>query len=323
MGTLAAGGGAVSGAAPAAGDQVRSAAASTRIAGDMRRRMADQANRSGPAASVGGANRPESARAGGCGVPPWGRGPRTEFPRRPPHRRHPRVGDARRRRQGQGAEGRGRERHRLRRGRARLPDARRTSSRPRSRPCRDPRFHHYSPTPGLPELREAIAHKTKRDSGVDCTAAQVARHQRRQARGVQHVPGAAATRATRCSLPAPYWTSYPECITLGGGVPVVLPTTGGDRLPRHGRPTRRRAARRARRRCCSCRRATRPARCTRPTEVEAIGRWARRARHLGRHRRDLRAPHLRRPRVRVDARRSCPSSWTSASSSTASPRRTR
>src|SRR4029078_2569303 len=26
-------------------------------------------------------------------------------------------------------------------------------------------------------------------------------------------------------MPAPYWTSYPEVITLGGGVPVVLPTT--------------------------------------------------------------------------------------------------
>src|SRR5205085_3951522 len=39
--------------------------------------------------------------------------------------------------------------------------------------CREPRYHHYSPTPGLPELREAIAHKTKRDSGVDCAAAQV------------------------------------------------------------------------------------------------------------------------------------------------------
>src|SRR5436190_22484879 len=39
--------------------------------------------------------------------------------------------------------------------------------------CRDPRNHRYSPTPGLPELREAIAHKTKRDSGVDGAASQV------------------------------------------------------------------------------------------------------------------------------------------------------
>src|SRR5437764_8296564 len=39
--------------------------------------------------------------------------------------------------------------------------------------ARDPRFHHYSQTPGLPELRAAIAHKTKRDSGVDCATEQV------------------------------------------------------------------------------------------------------------------------------------------------------
>src|SRR5437763_15775602 len=39
--------------------------------------------------------------------------------------------------------------------------------------AREPRFYKYSPTPGLPELREAIALKTKRDSGVDSAAAQV------------------------------------------------------------------------------------------------------------------------------------------------------
>src|SRR5690349_22443648 len=39
--------------------------------------------------------------------------------------------------------------------------------------CRDPRNHRYTPTPGLPELREAIAHKTKRDSGYDVAASQV------------------------------------------------------------------------------------------------------------------------------------------------------
>ena len=90
--------------------------------------------------------------------------------------------------------------------------------------CRDPRFHHYSPTPGLPELREAIAHKTKRDSGVDCAAAQVlvtngGKHAVYNTFQVLCDPG------DEVLLPAPYWTSYPECITLGGGVPVVLPTT--------------------------------------------------------------------------------------------------
>src|SRR5215212_4225341 len=39
--------------------------------------------------------------------------------------------------------------------------------------CRDPKNHRYTPAGGLPELKEAIAHKTKRDSGYDCAASQV------------------------------------------------------------------------------------------------------------------------------------------------------
>src|SRR6516162_56974 len=90
--------------------------------------------------------------------------------------------------------------------------------------CRDPRFHRYSPTPGLPELREAIAHKTKRDSGVDCAAAQVVvtnggKH------AVYNTFEVLCNEGDEVLLPAPYWTSYPESITIAGGVPVVLPTT--------------------------------------------------------------------------------------------------
>jgi aspartate/methionine/tyrosine aminotransferase len=90
--------------------------------------------------------------------------------------------------------------------------------------AREPRFHHYSPTPGLPELRSAIAFKTKRDSGVDCVAEQVVvtnggKHAVYNTFQVLCDPG------DEVLVPAPYWTSYPECIALGGGVPVVLPTT--------------------------------------------------------------------------------------------------
>jgi aspartate/methionine/tyrosine aminotransferase len=90
--------------------------------------------------------------------------------------------------------------------------------------CRDPRFHHYSPTPGLPELREAIAFKTKRDSGVDCSASQVVvtnggKH------AVYNTFQVLCNEGDEILLPAPYWTSYPEEIALAGGVPVVLPTS--------------------------------------------------------------------------------------------------
>jgi aspartate/methionine/tyrosine aminotransferase len=90
--------------------------------------------------------------------------------------------------------------------------------------CRDPRNHRYSPAAGLPELREAIAMKTKRDSGYDCTAAQVL-----VTNGGKHAVFNAF--ATLCDpgdeviLPAPYWTTYPEAITLAGGVPKVIETT--------------------------------------------------------------------------------------------------
>jgi len=90
--------------------------------------------------------------------------------------------------------------------------------------AREPRFYKYSPTPGLPELREAIALKTKRDSGVDCAAAQVVvtnggKH------AVYNTFQVLCNEGDEVLLPAPYWTSYPECITIAGGVPVVLPTT--------------------------------------------------------------------------------------------------
>jgi aspartate/methionine/tyrosine aminotransferase len=89
--------------------------------------------------------------------------------------------------------------------------------------ARDSRYHRYSPTSGLPELREAIAVKTKRDSSVDCAASQVlvtngGKHAVYNTFQVLCDPG------DEVLLPAPYWTSYPECIALGGGVPVVLPT---------------------------------------------------------------------------------------------------
>ena len=91
------------------------------------------------------------------------------------------------------------------------------------RACRDPKHHRYTPAAGLPELREAIAVKTKRDSGFDCAASQVL-----VTNGGKHAVFTAF--ATLCDpgdevlCPAPYWTTYPEAITLAGGTPVVVGT---------------------------------------------------------------------------------------------------
>jgi aspartate aminotransferase len=90
--------------------------------------------------------------------------------------------------------------------------------------CRDPRNHRYTPAAGLPELREAIAVKTKRDSGFDCAAAQVL-----VTNGGKHAVftafAALCDQGDEVILPAPYWTTYPEAIALAGGVPKVAETT--------------------------------------------------------------------------------------------------
>ena len=91
------------------------------------------------------------------------------------------------------------------------------------RACRDPKHHKYSPAAGLPELREAIAVKTKRDSGFECQASQVL-----VTNGGKHAVftafAALCDPGDEVICPAPYWTTYPEAITLAGGVPVVVMT---------------------------------------------------------------------------------------------------
>lgn len=89
--------------------------------------------------------------------------------------------------------------------------------------CRDPRNHRYTPTAGLPELREAIATKTKRDSGYAISARQVlVTNGGKQA--IANSFAALLDPGDEVLLPAPYWTTYPEAIALAGGVPVVVPT---------------------------------------------------------------------------------------------------
>jgi aspartate/methionine/tyrosine aminotransferase len=89
--------------------------------------------------------------------------------------------------------------------------------------CNDPAMHHYTPTPGLPALRTAIADKTRRDSGYEVAPGQVLVTNG----GKQAVYEAFATLldpGDEVLLPAPYWTTYPEAIALAGGVPVVVGT---------------------------------------------------------------------------------------------------
>jgi aspartate aminotransferase len=84
-----------------------------------------------------------------------------------------------------------------------------------------PRFHRYTPAAGLPELREAIAAKTRRDSGLEVEPSQVLVTNG----GKQAIYEAFATLldpGDEVLVPAPYWTTYPESIRLAGGVPVEV-----------------------------------------------------------------------------------------------------
>ena len=167
--------------------------------------------------------------------------------------------------------------------------------------ARDPKNHRYSPAGGLPELKQAIVDKTKRDSGYEVEAAQVL-----VTNGGKHaVYNTFATLldpGDEVLLPAPYWTTYPEAIQLAGGVPVEVladetPELPGHRRAARGGPDREDEGAAVLLAVEPDRRGGDPGggRGDRPLGAGA--------RHLGDHRRDLRAPDLRRHQVRLAAGR--------------------
>jgi aspartate/methionine/tyrosine aminotransferase len=138
--------------------------------------------------------------------------------------------------------------------------------------CHDPANHRYSPAPGLPALREAIAAKTMRDSGHEVDASQVVvtnggKHAVYNAFTVLLDPG------DEVLLPAPFWTTYPEPVRLCGGEPVVVPTDAesGFRVT----VDQLEAARTPRTKALVFVSPSNPSGAVYPAdEIEAIGRWA-------------------------------------------------
>jgi aspartate/methionine/tyrosine aminotransferase len=89
--------------------------------------------------------------------------------------------------------------------------------------CHQPRFHHYSPTAGLPELRDAVAEKTSVDIDRPVAPSQVlitngAKH------AVANTFETLIDPGDEVLLTAPYWVTYPETIRLANGVPVAVTT---------------------------------------------------------------------------------------------------
>ncbi len=103
--------------------------------------------------------------------------------------------------------------------------------------CADPRNHKYTPAGGLPELKEAVAAKTGRDSGYRVAAAQVLITNG----GKQAVEETFATLldpGDEVLLPAPYWTTYPEVDPPGRRSPRRGADHLGGRVQGHRRPAR-------------------------------------------------------------------------------------
>ncbi|WP_412062162.1 pyridoxal phosphate-dependent aminotransferase [Rubrivirga sp. IMCC45206] len=86
---------------------------------------------------------------------------------------------------------------------------------------RDERFH-YTPNPGIPELREAIAAKLRDDNGLDVEMAQVICSNGAKQSVAQAILAVCAP-GDEVVIPAPYWVSYPEMARLASATPVIVP----------------------------------------------------------------------------------------------------
>ncbi len=138
--------------------------------------------------------------------------------------------------------------------------------------CREPANHHYTPTGGIPALREAIAAKTLRDSGLSVTPQQVLVTNG----GKQAVANAFAVLCDpgdEVIILAPFWTTYPESIALAGGVPV--PVLSDETSGFRSSVEELEAARTPRTKALLFVSPSNPTGAVYPREeIEAIGRWA-------------------------------------------------
>lgn len=85
----------------------------------------------------------------------------------------------------------------------------------------DDNWSRYSPVPGYPALRKAIAAKLKRENGLEFTEAQISvANGAKQA--VCNAIMALVNPGDEVIVPAPFWVSYPEMVKLADGTPVIV-----------------------------------------------------------------------------------------------------
>ena len=86
---------------------------------------------------------------------------------------------------------------------------------------------HYTPVPGIQDVREAISAKFKRDNGLDYAPSQIVVSNGAK-QSITNVVLALINPGDEVLLPAPFWVSYKDMVLLAGGTPVVLPTHIAD-----------------------------------------------------------------------------------------------
>ena len=82
----------------------------------------------------------------------------------------------------------------------------------------------YTAVDGIPELKQAICAKFKRDNGLDYTPAQVSVGTGGK-QILYNALMATMNPGEEVVIPAPYWVSYPDMVLLAGGTPVIAPAT--------------------------------------------------------------------------------------------------
>ncbi len=88
----------------------------------------------------------------------------------------------------------------------------------------DDNFSHYTPVPGMLELREAISTKFKRDNNLDFSAEQIVVSTGAK-QSLANVCLSLLNSGDEVLLPCPYWVTYTELIKLCNGIPVKIPST--------------------------------------------------------------------------------------------------